>query len=395
MSQTLERRQLGVSFKIFGAQLSYFTRKLHVALHLTNLPYQYVPRGLSNADNLAHRAGTQQIPVLETPEGWLLTDTSPILAYLDSLLPEPLFYPSSIIGLVSAILEEYFDEWLSRQAVCYRWTYDEDRKLCAEKLAREYCYELDSKKPEDPEQFNAISDTIQNWGKRAVRAVGISENDQKMAAEKCLYRIYQILDEHFKRTSSHLDLNSDSFPFIFGSSPTALDTMVWGGLKGHFFHDPTPKKQFQDFKYLWKWFETIDADLSSATPKLVYGRFKKINYNNSSEFPPVVFELLNVMTEKQGFVDFIIGNSEALKRREKTFVTVIAGRDVRFLTRVYPEKSRHLLNHRLATILKKINASQGHDKCREVGGDLTSILEKYSLKRAFFPQDQHQKKPKL
>ena len=58
-------------YTIHGFPRSLFTRKLEAAFAFYGLPYDRVPRGIGD-DSIGKRAGTHQIPVLETPEGWAL-----------------------------------------------------------------------------------------------------------------------------------------------------------------------------------------------------------------------------------------------------------------------------------------------------------------------------------
>ena len=56
-----------------------------------------------------------------------ITDSTPMLAQLESLSEERSLYPTDpVIRFLNYVLEDYADEWLTRCMFHYRWMYDED-----------------------------------------------------------------------------------------------------------------------------------------------------------------------------------------------------------------------------------------------------------------------------
>ena len=55
--------------------MSMFTRKLEAQLRYQHIPYQWEIKSRQNTDGINTRAGTHFIPVLKTPDGWLINDT--------------------------------------------------------------------------------------------------------------------------------------------------------------------------------------------------------------------------------------------------------------------------------------------------------------------------------
>ena len=53
----------------------------------------------------------------EDPESRCITDSTAILTLLDSRLEKLVYHPSEMIGVLTTILKEYFDEWTRRWAV--------------------------------------------------------------------------------------------------------------------------------------------------------------------------------------------------------------------------------------------------------------------------------------
>ncbi|MEI5617277.1 glutathione S-transferase N-terminal domain-containing protein, partial [Streptomyces brasiliscabiei] len=71
-------------YVLYGSGPSLFTRKLETALKYYAPPFEFMlKRGRPAGQTMEARAGTHQVPVLATPEGWMIADTTPIMDLLD------------------------------------------------------------------------------------------------------------------------------------------------------------------------------------------------------------------------------------------------------------------------------------------------------------------------
>ena len=94
--------------------------------------HTFVRKGMAPgppAKEVEARSGTHQVPVMITPENWCIADSTPMLKLLDARMAEPRFYPAGGVGLLSALLEEYFDEWSARWCIGTRWMASEENAL--------------------------------------------------------------------------------------------------------------------------------------------------------------------------------------------------------------------------------------------------------------------------
>lgn len=114
-----------MQYVVYGLRLSYFTRKLEAALELMGVPFESRAKTMSVREELERRANTHQIPVLHTPEDWMIADSTPLLDLLDGRHPHRRLFPPGPAGVLVQIVEELFDEWLPRTAVHFRWQYPE------------------------------------------------------------------------------------------------------------------------------------------------------------------------------------------------------------------------------------------------------------------------------
>ena len=121
---------------VYGGELSYFTRKLEAALIFYGADYEIRSKTPDIAADVESRSGTHQVPVLHTPDNWMIADTTPLLHLLDTRFPARRLFPAGPIGVLVHVLEEYFDEWIARTMVHYRWHYARSAEFASLKMAR-------------------------------------------------------------------------------------------------------------------------------------------------------------------------------------------------------------------------------------------------------------------
>ena len=110
-------KEMSQNYAVFGGPRSLFTRKLTAALDFYEADYSIVDRSPFEKDVYQERANTHQIPLLQTPEDWVLADTTPMLRMLDGRFPTRCLFPSGALGVIAAIVEEVLDEWIARVMV--------------------------------------------------------------------------------------------------------------------------------------------------------------------------------------------------------------------------------------------------------------------------------------
>jgi len=108
---------------LHGPEVSYFTGKLEAVIRFMELPYRTVAKGPAQ---MAGPTGVAQVPGLQLADGRWLTDSTPIIAWLDARYPDVGVIPRDpVAAFFSRLLEDYADEWLWRPAMHYRWDYPE------------------------------------------------------------------------------------------------------------------------------------------------------------------------------------------------------------------------------------------------------------------------------
>jgi glutathione S-transferase len=290
-------------YTIYGGELSYFSRKLEAAMIFYGADFTFEGKG-ADSQLIETRSGTHQVPVLRTPENWMIADTTPLLHLLDGRFPGREMFPDGPLGVLTQVVEEYFDEWIARTMVHYRWHYEESAIFASQKMAG----------------GNAeAAARVRSWGPRACRATGTESEVQQKAAELEYIRIVEAIDRQLQES-----------PFMLGDRPTAVDCILLGGIRAHTNMDPTPRKMMAAYPRVTAWADS-GAD----------------SWDGGGELRP--------FPEATGFVDFVLGemvttyvpyalgNAAAVNAGAKAFHVEVYGEDVSYLSRPYPERSRQMI----------------------------------------------------
>jgi len=315
-------------YRVYGNELSYFTRKLEAALTFYDADFERVAKGRDNAAEVEARAGTHQVPVLHTPENWLIADTTPLMGLLDARFPLRRMFPAGPLGVLVHVVEEYFDEWVARTMVHYRWHYPESAEFASLRMSGG-----------DPE----AAARVRQWGPRACRATGTESPGQQQAAEDEYRRLLTAMEAQLGRTS-----------YLLGDRPTAVDCVVLGGLRAHTLMDPDPRRVTEQFPRVVAWCES-DADAWSGSGEL--GAFPE-----TTEFARVVLEEM-----ASTYRPFVLANRAARTNGDKAFQVPMYGEDVSYLARPYPEQSRRMIVDRIRLQLTDAQRQQTAQWLRDVG----------------------------
>jgi glutathione S-transferase len=295
---------------IYGPKISLFTRKLEAAFRFYGVPFRRENKTAENGPELEQRSGTHQVPVLHTPENWVVADTTPLLDMLDARFPKRRLFPEGPLGVLVHVVEEILDEWLARTMVHYRWHYEENtRAVVSELLGREVSIEEAREFP------------LAKWGPRACRATGTESQHQQQQAEVEYMALMGALEAQLASTR-----------YALGDRPTAVDTILLGGLRAHTNADPIP--DLGAYPRVCAWDER-EADTWQGEGELA-------GFPGGTPFAEHVLEL-----GRSCYADFVLGNAGALERGDKAFVIEIYDEAVSYLARPYPEQSRQMVKARI------------------------------------------------
>jgi len=214
---------------VYGSEYSYFTGKLEAYLRFKEIPYERRPLGVwMYSWKLRRLLGGAQLPTVRLADGRWMTDTTPIIAWLEERYPEPPVIPrDSPLRFAALLIEDFGDEWLWRPAMHYRWSHAPDRALLSRQLAAELI------RLPLPLALRA------RWFARRqfrlfVAGDGVDARTRPHV-EAAYTRVLDILEPPLARR-----------PFLLGERPTIADLGLFGSMFRHFSLDPTPASVMRD-----------------------------------------------------------------------------------------------------------------------------------------------------
>ena len=215
-----DRAPRAAKYRVYGMSQSYFTRKLTGYLDYKGIPF--LLRRFVGGNREAREAGWPgAMPVVMTPGGEYMWDTSAMIHHLESRFPEASVFPvNPVLRFVDYILEDALDEWFYRAAVGSRWFYEENHRVGGWELARDATHELEIPGDQAYAVVKAhVTATCEPFG---VTAANIDS------------WIDEILRPWFRVTGMHLT----SHRYFFGARPSLADFALFGGNAAHFINDP-------------------------------------------------------------------------------------------------------------------------------------------------------------
>jgi len=208
---------------VYGSEYSYFTGKFEAFLRYKEIPYVRRPLGVRlYAWKLPRLLGAAQLPTVQLADGRWMTDTTPMIAWLEGRRPEPAVIPAEPLQRFFALLiEDFGDEWLWRPAMHYRWSNAVDRRLLSTLLAGELV------------RVPLPLGLRRRWFARRQRRLFV-------AGDGVDERTRPHVEASYTRVLDILEPVLALRPFLLGDRPTVADYGVYGSMFRHFSLDPTP-----------------------------------------------------------------------------------------------------------------------------------------------------------
>lgn len=221
-------------YTLIGQELSLFTRKLEAQLRFQRLPWRWKFKTQERTAELEARVGTHFVPVLETPDNWMIHDTISIGPMLSSRYPEYSAVPETPLQRTSTyILEDFFNHWTGRSCIHSRWCYPDNVAWVGLRFASNLMLDRSISEPlsdAEQQQFSGVGQMMyEGFGKNVCEYNGVqAEHAEAVQADFAL-----MLDA----LAAHLEHNE----FLLGPRPCLADFALAGASKAHYITDPEPK----------------------------------------------------------------------------------------------------------------------------------------------------------
>lgn len=209
--------------QVYGSKISYYTGKFETYLRFRSIPYVSLPT-VAHSRKLIEGVGIVQMPVVRLADGRWMTDTTPMIAWLENQQAGPSIYPADpVLNFIALLIEDYGDEWLWRSAMHYRWSYRRDRQHAAE-----FLYEELIRGVLPLPRFLALNRLKRRQRGGFVRGDGVNEKSRDHADRTYLAALDRMQAILVQR------------PFLLGNAPTIADFGMMAPMFRHFGQDPTP-----------------------------------------------------------------------------------------------------------------------------------------------------------
>ena len=141
----MEGRTTADPFRIFGSEISPYSVKVRSYFRYKGIPHEWIERSNAVMDEYKKYAKLPLIPVVVTPEDVGLQDSTLIIERLESSFSEPPIDPKNpALAFLSALIEEFADEWGNKWMFHYRWARPLDQDSAADRIARSLMPDLDA-----------------------------------------------------------------------------------------------------------------------------------------------------------------------------------------------------------------------------------------------------------
>lgn len=203
---------------LYGPEVSYFTGKLEAVLRYLELPYSRIAKGPAH---MAEPTGVAQVPGLQLADDRWMTDTTPIIAWLDERYRDtPVIPRDPVLAFFSRLLEDYADEWLWRPAMHYRWDYPEG----AHHLSRVLVDEVAAHIP--------LPNILKRHMIRTRQRTLFTRGDGITPAT------WDHVEQIYLDSLEQLTAIFEKRPYLLGSRPSLADFGLFGPMFRHFAMDP-------------------------------------------------------------------------------------------------------------------------------------------------------------
>ena len=326
-------------YRIFGAELSPYSVKIRSYFRYKQIPHQWIVRNAESADEYQKYAKIPIIPLVVTPEGESLQDSTPIIEAMEQRFAEPSIHPEDpVCQFVSTLIEEFGDEWGNKWMFHLRWARDEDCTSAGGRIAA-----LNA--PDADEATRAsIRDQIVEHMKGRVFFIGSNEQTAPQIEQSFTDGI-KLLDAHLRNR-----------PYLFGGKPAFGDFGLWGQVYCA-WTDPTGGALIEaTAPHLLDWIHRMLWPTDNG------------GYENWDGLAPTMMPFLKDQVGDL-FAPWSVANTIAMTAGEEEFSVDLKGQSFAQKPQKYHVKSLQVLREKYATV----SGNDELDGVLEAAGCLTAV----------------------
>lgn len=217
-------RPQGNTYTLWGGALSLYTGKVRSYLIKAGIPYrEYYTVHPEYRERVLPVVRLGVAPILETPAGHTVQDTTDIIECLEARHPATSMIPSTPIQrAVAWLINAFGSDGLLQASMHYRWSYVvEQRAWLLDEFGR-------FSSTAGREQRRAAAGNFMGQMEAMLPLLGITP-DTGSAIEASHQALLAILDDHFL-----------AHPYLLGGKPSIADFGLMAAMFGHLGRDPVP-----------------------------------------------------------------------------------------------------------------------------------------------------------
>ncbi len=287
-------------YRIFGSELSPYSVKVRSCFRYKDIPHEWLVRSPANQAEFQKHARLPLIPLVVAPPdakgvSEAIQDSTPIIERLEALRPEPSIEPSDpALAFLSALIEEYADEWGNKWMFHYRWAYQPDCWATAERIAVQMA---------GPQGTIAVATARNAVAERMQGRLGFVGSSEATTP---------VIEDSFRHVLSIAEPHLAGRPYLLGGRPSLADFGLWAQLY-EAATDPTPGAIMRaSSPRVMAWVERMLAPKNEGP------------FESWSRLEPTLMALLKDEVAAL-FLPWSAANAAAVAAGEKTFEVTLAG----------------------------------------------------------------------
>ncbi len=310
-------------YRIFGAELSPYSVKVRSYFRYKGIAHEWIPRSRDTQAEFEKVAKLPLVPAVATPEGEGIQDSTPILDKIEARFPAPSIHPSDpALAFLSALLEEFGDEWGNKWMFHYRWARPADQESAATRLAAGMMPGLAG---------DELAKMAAGVRERMVGRVWFVGSSPKTAPQ---------IEASFVETIALLEQHLATRPYLFGARPAFADFGLWGQLY-NCWTDPTPGALLRErAPHVVRWIERMLDPRSGGA------------FESWDTLQPTLEALLANQVGRL-FLPWSDANAKAIAAGAETFAVEIGGETFEQKPQKYHARSLAALRERYAKVADK------------------------------------------
>lgn len=206
-----------------GTMFSYYSAKTRAYLSFKKIPFVELYDGGALTGRIKEKTNKFMIPVVETPEGEILQDTTVIIDALELRFTDrPVMPQDPVMQLLTRIVEFFIDELWITTAMNSRWNDKVSTAFAISEFGR--CFGAGHGLNKD--ELQAIGERMAGQMQAYLPRLGIAQEQGRRAA-----------DELFQQASIALNRLLGAKHFALGDRPSLIDFCLYEGYYAHQYRD--------------------------------------------------------------------------------------------------------------------------------------------------------------